>query len=122
MAAGVYTLEVEQGATKNFRITYKDALEAAIDLTGYAGRGAIKLKASDAAPLAELTVTVSDPTNGIVDVSLSAAALKGNAAIKGKTYAEKTLAVYDIEVYTPDDADVIRLLNGPCNISPEVTK
>lgn len=122
MAAGVYTLEIEQGVTKSFRITYRDALDAAIDLTGYAGRGSIKLKAGDAAPLASFQVSITDPTNGIVDVTLPADALSGNASIKGKSYSEKTAAVYDIEVYTPDDADVIRLLNGVCNISPEVTR
>lgn len=122
MAAGVYTLEIEQGVTKSFRITYKDALDAAIDLTGYAGRGSIKLKAGDSAPLASFQVAITDPTNGIIDVTLPAAALSRNANIKGKSYSEKTAAVYDIEVYTPDDADVIRLLNGVCNISPEVTR
>lgn len=89
MAAGVYALEIEQGVTKSFRITYKDALDAAIDLTGYSGRGSIKLKAGDAAPLASFVVTVPDPTNGIVDVSLPADALSGNASIKGKSYSEK---------------------------------
>ena len=56
MAAGVYTLEIEQGVTKSFRITYKDALDAPVDLTGYSGRGAIRLKANDAAPIATFNV------------------------------------------------------------------
>ena len=122
MGAGVYTLEVEQGVTKSFSITYKDALDAAIDLTGYSGRGAIRLKAGDATPLASFEVTIPSPVSGVVEVVLPAAALSGNANIKGKSYSEKTSAVYDIEVYTADDEDVIRLLNGTCNISPEVTR
>ena len=122
MAAGVYNFEVEQGASKSFSVTLKDSLGVAIDLTGYSGRGQIKLKASDAVPLAELVVEVTDPTNGLVTVSLPAAALSGKAAIKGSSYSSKVAAVYDVELYTADDEDVIRLLNGAVQISPEVTR
>jgi len=117
--AGEYTLEINQGETKSIQVTYQDALEQPIDLTGYTGRGSIKLKATDATPLAAFVVTISDPTNGVVDIVLDADALEG-AALKGKSYSEKTVAYYDIELVNGET--VIRLLNGICNISPEITK
>lgn len=122
MAAGVYNFEVEQGASKSFSVNLKDSLGVAIDLTGYSGRGQIKIKASDAVPLAELVVEVTDPANGGVTVSLPAAALSGHVSIKGASYSAKVPAVYDVELYTDDDEDVIRLLNGAVQISPEVTR
>jgi hypothetical protein len=122
MAAGVYTLEVEQGSTKTIQIQYKDSEGAPIDITGYSGRGQIRRRASDADPLAAFEVTVSGPLTGVVDVVLPATALAG-ARLQGASYGDKTVAAYDIELYKTDDVDdVIRLLNGVCNISPEVTK
>ena len=122
MAAGVYNLDVEQGASKAFSITYKDSLDAPIDLTGYSGRGYIKLKANDSVPLAEFEISIPSPVTGVVEIVLKADALSGNANVKGSKYSEKTIAVYDIELYTANDEEVIRLLNGTCSISPEVTR
>jgi hypothetical protein len=116
---GIYNLEVNQGATKRFQVIYKDSLDAPINLTGYQGRGAIKLSARDADPLALFTVTVSDPTGGVVDIELAATALE-SVPLKGRGFNEKTTGFYDIEIY--NGSDVIRLLNGTCNISPEITK
>ena len=117
--AGTYNFDVNQGATKRFQVTYKDSLNNPIDLTGYQGRGAIKLRASDATPLAEFAVTITDPAAGLVSVELPATALSG-VALRGQGYDQKTAAYYDIELYS--GSEVIRLLNGIVNISPEITK
>jgi hypothetical protein len=121
MGAGVYNLTVEQGATKTLQVIYQDTSAAPIDLTGYDGRGQIRLKPTDAAPIGNFLVTVSDATGGVVDIVLPSTALVG-VTFKGADYSAKTTAAYDIELYTTGDADVIRLLNGKCLISPEVTK
>ena len=118
--AGVKDIAVNQGESYAMKITYRDSLGVAKDLTGWSGRGQIRLKATDTAALASFTVTISDPTNGVVVAALAADALSGNANIKGKSYSETTAAVYDIEIY--NGATVKRLVNGACLISPEVTK
>jgi len=104
--AGIYNFNINQGATKRFRVTYKDSLGDAINLTGYQGRGQIRLRASD-------------PAAGIVDVELAASALEG-LVLRGKGFNETTDAFYDVELY--NGTDVIRLINGVVSISPEITK
>lgn len=121
MSAGVYTLALEKGARKVFQVTYKDALDQPINLTGYSGRGKIRLRARDTDAVASFTVTVSDPVGGVVSIELASDALDALPP-RGGTYSDTTEAAYDIELYTADDADVIRLLNGVCTISPEVTR
>ena len=122
MPAGIYLIEIEQGASFSMDVTYLDSAGDPVDLTGYSGRGQIRLTAQTATTLASFTVTITDAAAGEVSISLPASALVGNAAITGTSYSDKTSAVYDIELYTAADADVIRLLQGVCLISPEVTK
>lgn len=122
MPAGIYLIEIEQGASFSMDVTYLDSAGDPVDLTGYSGRGQIRLTAQTATTLASFTVTITAAAAGEVSISLPASALVGNAAITGTSYSDKTSAVYDIELYTAADADVIRLLQGTCLISPEVTK
>jgi hypothetical protein len=122
MPAAYHRITVEQGASYALDVTYADAAGDPIDLTGYSGRGQIRLTAQTGTALASFTVQVTDAEAGEVTVTLPASALVGNAAITGTTHDDFTNAVYDIELYTAQDANVIRLLHGPCRISPEVTK
>lgn len=122
MAAGIYTILIEQGSTYTLVVKLNDGatpVSAPIDLTGYTGRGEIKLKATDTTPLATFTVDVTDPTEGEVTILLDA---EDSEAIPttGTNYTEILEAWYDIELV--NGTEVIRLLNGACNISPEVTK
>lgn len=112
-------LFVEQGATYTFEVEYKDALDAPIDLTGFQGRGQIRLVPGSSVVLGTFVVTIPTPEAGLIRVELEADALEG-IALPGKVFSEKTLAVYDIELYAVDR--VIRLVNGTISISPEVTK
>lgn len=122
MPAAYHRITVEQGASFALDLTYADSAGDPIDLTGYSGRGQIRLTAQTNTTLASFAVTITDAVAGEVTVTLSASALVGNAAIVGLAHDDYTHAVYDIELYTAQDADVIRLLHGPCRISPEVTK
>lgn len=120
MAAGIYDIYIEQGSTYTLDITYTEDGETPVSLVGFLGRGQIKAKATDALPLATFTVTISDPANGVVTAVVPASESEA-IVLTGKTYKETLQAVYDIEVYNLDGI-VIRLLNGPAYISPEVTK
>lgn len=121
MAAGIYNIIIEQGSTYTMIVKLNDGAvtPAPIDLTGYTGRGSIKLKATDTTSLADFIVTVTDPTEGEVTISLPASDSEA-IETKGTNYTEVLEAWYDIELV--NGSEVIRLLNGACNISPEITK
>lgn len=121
MAATVYNFEVEQGATKTQRFQYQDADGLAIDLTGYTGRGQVRQKANSVDDILSLDVDVVVGTDGYIDITVNAADTAA-LTLRGKTYLEKTVYVYDAEVFTALDADVKRIANGEFRISPEVTK
>jgi hypothetical protein len=129
MSAGVLNIELEQGATKTFSAVYKTADGLAIDLTGYSGRGQVRLTTATGTTLASFTVVLVETadldTEGNpfwqADITLPASALTG-ASLEGPRWNNKVTASYDIELYTAADADVIRLLNGSAFISPEVTR
>jgi len=129
MSAGVLNIELEQGATKTFSAIYKTAAGLAIDLTGYSGRGQVRLTTATGTALASFSVVLVETadldTEGDpfwrVDITLAASALT-SATLEGPRWNNKVTASYDIELFTAADADVIRLLNGSAFISPEVTR
>lgn len=120
MSAGVYDLEIEQGATKLIEVKYQDSAGQPVSLVGYQGRGQIRNHSRDAAPVAEFIVEITDPPAGVVRITLPATAIVG-ILFPGQTHREKFRAAYDVELFHADGT-VIRLLNGSCYISPEVTK
>lgn len=129
MPAGVLNLELEQGAGKVFSVVYKTDDGLAIDLTGYSGRGQVRATTAATTALGSFDIDVvetddlDDEGNPFwrVDVTLAPDALDA-ASLDGPRWNNKLTASYDIELYTADDADVIRLLNGNALISPQVTR
>jgi hypothetical protein len=119
MGASTLDLSVEQGSTYTFGFEYEESEGVPFDLTGYQGRGQVRLTPGNATVLGEFVVTIYDPLNGKGKIELPGNALVG-VKLPGKSHAEKTRAVYDIEIYNVDR--VIRLLHGFIDISPEVTK
>lgn len=121
MPAGVYNFTAEQGVGMSFTVEYRDGAGAPKDLTNWFARGHIKERMGDCDPIAELDIEFTDRLGGKIEVSLAPDAL-ANVKIKGNRYDNFLEAVYDIELYTADDVEVIRILNGTVKISPEVTK
>lgn len=119
MAAGKYTIYIEQGSTFSLKINLKDSDSVAIDLTGYTGRGQIRKKSTDTTYLAQFDVSITDATNGEVTITLSAES-SSEIVTTGASYLDTLKAYYDIEI--SKDEKVIRILNGICYISPEITK
>jgi hypothetical protein len=130
MPAGAHNIEVEQGATFELSVVYKTDVDGlAVDLTGYSGRGQIRVTTATATTLASFSVTLTETAEfdaddnpfWRVDVVLAADALEG-VSLDGPRWNNKLAASYDVELYTAADAHVIRLLNGFAYISPEVTR
>jgi hypothetical protein len=122
MAAGVYNLSVEQGVTRSFDAQYKTPNGVTpVDLTGFSGRGHIKISKSSCDILGQFAVTVTNPIEGRFNVTLPASAFIGKT-LRTKRADGLVEAYYDIELFTADDARVIRVLEGMVLISLEITK
>lgn len=131
MAAGKYSFVIEQGATVNFEIQYKDSNGNPIDLTNYSGRMQI---ASDYSSSISRTVYVTlssslnpdgtglnfsgsnginPPTSGTIGIYI--------AASTSSLFTFST-AKYDLEVYSGSLYPyATRLLEGQVSISNQVT-
>lgn len=118
MSAGKLKLLVEQGATfrRNFRWQTGDT-PTDVDLTGYTARMMIRrTDDEEAAPLVSLTtenggIEFTTPAEGRMAIFISATATAAMPAVD---------AAYDLEMV--NGAEVVRLLQGAVDISPEVTK
>jgi hypothetical protein len=64
MPAGKYSLLIEQGATLNLELAYKDSANAAVDLTSYSGKMQIKSDYADNTPTTYLTLSSSLQPDG----------------------------------------------------------
>jgi hypothetical protein len=132
MSAGRYPILIEQGATVDFEIQYKDSTGSPVDLSGYSGRMQIRPTAD--ASTVYLTLSSSyipgasclslsgsralkPPVSGAIGIYISAC---DTAAFTFDS------AVYDLEIFTPVSGStcdyVTRLLQGPVRVSKEVTR
>jgi hypothetical protein len=121
MAAGKYSMLIEQGATLNLSLTYKDATGSLIDLTDYSGKMQIKNTYADSATTTYLTLSSSlqDDGTGIIFGGVS-----GTIGIYISAISSSELrfdsASYDLEITS--GSIVTRLLQGPVFVSKEVTR
>lgn len=124
MAAGNYTFSIEQGATTDFQIDWKDSAGAKVDLTNYSARMQIRsnyggalicdLSSSLASDGTGLNLSGSNsqnpPTSGSIGIFISAAS--SSAFTFDKAY-------YDLELQ--NGSRVTRLLQGRIKLSKNVT-
>lgn len=123
MAAGKYTMNIEQGADYKIKLTIKDSAGALVDLTGHVFRGQIRKNVSDATVQASFTFNIlNQVTNkGQVEVLLSntsSSAIVIDA--QAKVNRELVSMPYDIE--SSNGAEDVRWLEGIVKMSPEVTR
>ena len=133
MAAGNYTFTIEQGATTDFEIQYKDSGSNAIDLSGQYAEMRIRSNYGGTT-LATLTSSMGGPSlsytkaSGSSFLSISGSDLStpvasgsigvyiGHALTDGFTFDQ---AYYDIEL-TNDQART-RILQGKIKLSKDIT-
>lgn len=125
MAAASLDILVEQGATFTRLLTFQDSQGNQIDLTGNLYRAEIKQNVTDTIVVASFAFQILDQTDpttkGQVIWSMDATTTMGIALRKQGNPARQVQAFcYDIEVTYPSAA-VDRILQGLCNVSPEVT-
>ena len=131
MAAGRYSFVIEQGATTDFEIQYKDTNNNPIDLSDYTGR--LQIRSTYAQDCGELYFTLSSsrnpdgtglnfcgsngttpPTSGSIGIYIAA------CTSSALTFNE---AKYDLEIYSGSGncPYTVRLLVGNVKLSKEVT-
>ena len=131
MAAGRYSFTIEQGATFQLELQYKDANQTPINLTGYSGR--MQIRPSAASQTVYLTLSSSlnsdgtglnfsgsnnstSPTSGSIGIYI-ASCTSSMLSFDGPAY-------YDLELYSGSATCpfTIILLEGQVQLSKEITR
>lgn len=127
MAAGKYSFVLEQGATTNFEIQYKDANGSAINLSGYSGKMQIKSDYADNNPTTYITLSSSLKADGtglnFSGSNGSTPTQSGSIGIYISAASSSLLtfdtAKYDLEIVS--GSTVSRLLEGNIKLSKQIT-
>jgi hypothetical protein len=112
--AAVANLQIDQGATFSTDVTVSDSDGSAFDLTGYSASA--KMAKGYASTRTRTTFTTSinsDPTTGIITLSLTAD--QTNALEAPARY------VYDVEILKASDSTITRVIEGIITVRPSVT-
>lgn len=104
-------LTLDQGATFNSIITVRDDNGVAQNLVGYDARSQMR-KSYYSSTKKEFTVTLTQPANGQITMSMTAA---NTANLTPGRY------VYDVELEDPS-GDVTRIFEGIVTVLPNVTR
>lgn len=111
-----FDITINQGATFELTVTWKDSTGAAINLTGYSARMQVRETYSSSSTIVSLT-------NGS-GITLGGAAGTIAILISATTTAALTApfsGVYDLELVSAGGV-VTRLLQGAATVTPEVTR
>jgi hypothetical protein len=126
MAAGRYSFVIEQGATLNLELQYKDSTGTPINLTGCGGK--MQIRQSTTSPTSYITLSSSlaadgtglnfsgsngttPPTSGSIGVYISAIS---------SSLLDFNTGVYDLEITS--GSFVTRILEGQIKLSLNVTR
>lgn len=126
MAAGKYSFVIEQGATFQRELLYKDASGSAIDLTNYSARMQIRPVPGSPTLYITLSSSISPDGTGINLNGLNGTnpPSSGSIGLIISAISSSMLnfdeASYDLELYS--GSFVNRLLEGKVKLSREVTK
>lgn len=130
MAAGRYDFTIEQGATTNFEIQYRDNRNNPIDLSGYEGRMQIRPEVGSATAYITLSSSLGPCGTGInMSGSNGSTPLSSGSlgiyisAVSSSQLDWDNPAYYDLEIYSGsnDCQYVIRVLQGKVKLSKEIT-
>jgi hypothetical protein len=126
MAAGRYSFVIEQGATLNLELQYKDSTGTPINLTGCGGK--MQIRQSTTSPTSYITLSSSlaadgtglnfsgsngttPPASGSIGVYISAVS---------SSLLDFNTGVYDLEITS--GSFVTRILEGQVKLSLNVTR
>lgn len=128
MSAGRYSFTIEQGATLDFELAYKDSSNNPIDLTGYQGR--MQIRPTIGSDTVYITLSSSLDTDG---TGLNFNGSSGNnpttsgtigifISANSSSQLDFNEAVYDLEIATGSTYPVVtRILEGQVKLDKNVT-
>jgi hypothetical protein len=124
MAAGKYSMLIEQGATVNISLAYKDSNNAAIDLTGYNARMKIRDNYADSATTTYFALSSSLAADG---TGITLGGVSGTVGIfisaASTSVVNFDTAYYDLELVSGSTNPIVtRLIQGTVKLSKEVTR
>ena len=111
-----FDITINQGATFELTITWKDSAGTAINLTGYSARMQVRQKITDTAKLLDLSTG-----NGAITLGGAAGTISVVAPATSTDDITAKQGVYDLELESGSGV-VTRLVQGCVTISPEVTR
>jgi hypothetical protein len=119
MAAGIYDIYIEQGATFQRVITWKDSSGNAINLTGYIARMQFRPQITS-----ETILFTATTENGKIVLGGAAGTVTITITATETAAFDFCSAAYDLELQSSalSGAVVTRLLEGCVNVSKEVTR
>jgi len=107
-------LRIDQGATFTTDVTVSDNDGTAFDLTGYTASAKLSQGYASTRTRTSITTTInSDPTTGIIQLSLT--------ADQTDTLDAPARYVYDVEITQTSDSTITRVIEGIITVSPSVT-
>jgi len=122
MAAGKYNFTIEQGATVDFEIVYRDSDNQPIDVDNYSGRMQIKDKPGGGVTHITLTNALATDGTGLDFTDGEQGKIKVFISAYSSSLLDFNKASYDLEIATNDTYEVVtRLLQGTVTLDKEVT-
>ena len=120
--AGKLDLTIEKGSTFERVFTWKTkdtetGQLTPVNLAGYKARCMFREVIEDAIPFLTLTTE-----NGRILIEDLTGIIRLNIPAEMSTSVIPERGVWDLELYTPDETFVIRLLEGKVKLKPEVTR
>ena len=112
MSAARYNLVIDQGSDFAINFTVKED-GSAKNLTGYSARAQMRTSKTSSTVTATFNCSIPDPSTGVITTSLGHSV---SSALTAGTY------VYDLEIFTANNATVTRLLQGSVDLTQEVTR
>lgn len=130
MSAGKYSFTIEQGATLQFEIQYKDNNNVPINLSTYNGRMQVRPTVGSSDVYLSLTSDLQSDNTGLnfSGSNGSTPTQSGSIGIYISAVTSSNLdfneAYYDLEIYSGSGNTeyVVRLLEGKIKLSKEVTR
>jgi hypothetical protein len=103
---------MDQGSDFSSIITVENPLGEIFDLTNHSARGQIR-KTYASTNAIDFSTNIPNPQSGEIVLSLSSSQTQN---MKAGRY------VYDVEIFTSNEDEVVRVVEGQIMVNPEVTR
>lgn len=116
MSAGVYDIVVEQGAVFNRVLTWRDATNALVNLTGYTARMSVRQSYDSTTNIFEMTTA-----NGRITLGGAAGTITMYISASDTDDIPYKRFVYDLKLIPTVATNAVRVIQGTFEVVPQVT-